>query len=255
MKQKVVIMTSGGLDSYIAYYFAKAKGLEPIPVWVNLGQPYALKEEKAIDNFEFANEVRKIHIDLIREEFGNVPDINHWIIPGRNLLLVLIGAHFGERIWLCALEGEQHKFARERDKTPEFFHLSSGLLTYVFDIVRPETIVETPFFDMTKTDIVRWALQNGLTAKQLLNTSSCYEGKTGRQCGKCGTCFKRWIAFINNGIQEDYDYPPYGPENLYAQDSIQKMKEAWQKQDFSHYSEKRIKETFNALEKVDIKVI
>jgi len=240
-------MTSGGLDSYIACYYAKKKGYEPVPVWIDIGQPYARKEEKSIDSFEFAPEVKKIHLDLIRDEFGNVPDINHWIIPGRNLLFAVIGATFGDRIWICALDGEMHKFARERDKTPEFYHLTSGLLTYVFDIIRPETIVETPFAHFTKTEEVRWALENGLTAEQLKKTSSCYDGKTGGHCGRCGTCFKRWVAFKNNGIEEEYDYPPYGEENVYAQESIKKMKEAKEKGDFSHYSEKRINETFNAL--------
>jgi len=254
-KQKVVIMTSGGLDSYVAYYYAKKMGYEPVPVWVDLGQPYAKKEEASIDSFEFANEVKKIHIDLLRPEFNNVPDINHWIIPGRNLLLAVIGASFGDRVWICALDGEMHKFARERDKTPEFYHLSSGLLTYVFDILRPETVVETPFANMTKTEIVKWALENGITPEQLLKTSSCYDGEAGKPCGKCGTCFKRWVALTNNGLSEEYEYPPYGEENLYAQDSIKKMKEAWDKKDFSHYSEKRIKETFSALEKAGIKIL
>lgn len=246
--KRVAIMTSGGLDSYIAYYYAKKHGLEPVPIWINLGQPYAKKEEKAIDSFEFR--VRKITCDVLREEFGNKPTVDNWIIPGRNLLLALIGAMFADRVWITALDGEMHKYAKERDKSPEFFHLTSGLFTYVFDVIRPETIVETPFKHMSKTEIVEWAITNGISEEQLLRTSSCYHEKL-RNCGLCGTCFKRWIAMTNNGIKEEYANPPWKCD--YARKTVKEMLEASKKKDYSHYSKKRQEETFRALKIAGVK--
>ena len=241
----VAILTSGGLDSYIARYYAEKHNYKPISIWVDLGQSYARKEEAAIDSFEF--DVRKISCNILRNEFGNVDTVDNWIIPGRNTLLALIGAMFAKRVWITALSTEMHKFARERDKSPEFYHLTSGLFTYVFDIKRPETVVETPFKTMSKTEIVAWALDNGITGKQLMSTSTCYSGEEAH-CGFCGACFKRWIAMINNGIYESYESNPW--EGDYAVKTIREMLKADKEKVYNHYSKKRIVETKRALHTV-----
>ena len=247
--QRVSIMTSGGLDSYIAYYYELSLGFIPLPIFVNLGQPYYEKELEAIKRFKYFDTIRFVDAVIMKKEWGNTPTVNNWIIPARNLFLVTIGAMYSGRVWLQALDGETHKFARERDKTPEFFHLSSGLLTYVCDIERPETIVETPFGELTKTEVVEWALSNGISEGELLLTTSCYH-ESERNCGQCGTCFKRWIAMINNGIGEEYGVEPW--TNEYARNSIKATQKAMSEGDYSHYSKKRCEETMAALSKVGL---
>jgi len=237
---KISIMMSGGLDSYVAYYYAKNLGYEPLPIWIDIGQPYNKKEEAAIDSFEFP--VRKIKADLLRKEWDNLPTIDKQIIPARNLLFTIIGSMFSERIWIMALDGEMH--GKENDKTKKFFADTTALLTYVLNYFRPETIVETPFEKMSKTEVVRWALANGLTKEQLLKTSTCYHEKK-RNCGECGTCFKRWIAMKNNGIDEKYLTPPW--LNSYAQETVGSMHLALRDNDYSRFTQKRIIETFGAL--------
>jgi hypothetical protein len=69
--------------------------------------------------------------------------------------------------------------------------------------------VKFPFADagMNKLDIVRWALDNNITSKELISTYSCHypEGP----CGKCVQCVKRYFIFLEFGISEDYkNYPP-----------------------------------------------
>ena len=153
---RVSIMVSGGLDSYIAYYYALKNGYIPDAIWVNLGQPYWKKEEEKVNSFEFP--VKKIKIDLLREEFGNLPTPQKQIIPGRNLFLAYIGAFFNERVWIVALETEMHTYARERDKSWKFYRDTTELFTYIFNYVRENTIVETPFSHLSKTEIVRLSL-------------------------------------------------------------------------------------------------
>jgi len=29
----------------------------------------------------------------------------------------------------------------------------------------------------------------------------------GLPCGRCSACFRRWVAFKNNGLEEEYEYP------------------------------------------------
>ena len=237
--RKTVVLVSGGLDSYIAWRMAP----EPkTALWVDLGQPYARKELESIE---------RLRVPVERVEIkGYLPykqDFSEWAIPGRNLLLSIIGATRGNIVWLSALDGEMHKLARERDKTPEFFHLTSGLLTYVFDMSQFETIVETPFRNFTKTGVVKLGLEIGVTAEEMKQTSSCYHGEL-RNCGLCGTCFKRWIAMVNNGIEEEYLSPPW--KNDYAIRTIDEMIAAEAKGDYRYYSRSRIRDTMKALERV-----
>ena len=235
----VAVMVSGGLDSFIAIEFAKSLGYRPLPLFVDYGQPYTNKEIESLNKNKVEYEKVKV------EGFINkkvTPD--DWIVPGRNLLLAMFGAIRAGRVWIGALDGEMHKYAREKDKTPEFFYASSALLTYVLDIIRPDTIIETPFKYLTKTEVVAWAISHGITKEQLLNTSSCYDEQD-INCGVCSTCFKRWVAMKNNGIEEAYKRNPVN--NAYGAKTVFGMKQAYTYKKFTHYSLKRCLETFKAI--------
>lgn len=255
MNKKLTLLVSGGLDSVIAYYYALANGYaedEIFPIWFDLGQPYNWKEEQVIDRLPF--KVNKMHIDLIREEFDNVPtpESDKQIIPGRNLLFAVIGASFGDTIWLSALDGERNPFAKERDKSEKFFADATDLLTYVFNILRPETKLETPFKDMTKREAVKWALDNGVSKELLMMTSTCYDDKE-KACGVCPTCFKRWVAMYSNGIEEEHSEanPPelVLKKGTWHNEYVQNLLHCLEMKEHSHYSEKRCKETIEALDK------
>lgn len=240
MNKDVVVLLSGGLDSFVAYHYAKHEGINPLALWLDIGQPYARKEEEAIDSFDFS--VRKIRMNLLQHEWGNMPTPEQQIIPARNLLFTVIGSMFGGRVWVSALHGEQH--GREHDKSERYFKDTSALLTYVLDYLREETLVETPFAHLSKTEVVAWALSHGIPASALLKTSTCYDEQI-RNCGRCGTCFKRWIAMTNNGISENYASPPWLCD--YAKSTIDGMREAVREKDYSRFTQKRCQETFSAL--------
>jgi len=239
---KVCIMVSGGLDSFVSIKYAKSLGLEPYPVFISFGQPYVEKEREALATLDV--KYKEVKVDgWLQTEITT----DNWIIPGRNLLFAVIGASFADRVWLGALSGEQHAFAREHDKSHKFFREATNLLSYIFEIQQSKTIIETPFGHFTKTKVVQWALAHGIGEEKLKLTSSCYHGKL-HNCGICGTCFKRWIAMINNDIFELYESKPW--ENLYARRTSVEMWNAWKEKSYSHYSWGRISETFRALQKV-----
>jgi len=185
---------------------------------------------------------------LIQEKFNNIPTKDHpnQIIPGRNLIMATIAASFGERIWMMALDGETHMNTIERDKSTKFFQDTTNLLTYIFNVKRDITVLESPFMNMSKTDIVKWAIDHGVSEEFLKNTSTCYDESL-HNCGECGTCFKRWISFKNNGVEEEYTKNPWESDD--AKKLIANYKEAFINNDFSHYTKKRIEETFEALKK------
>jgi 7-cyano-7-deazaguanine synthase in queuosine biosynthesis len=246
----VCIPVSGGLDSYIAYRYALTLGFSKVvPMFLNYGQPYLSKELNAVDKL-YGNDVIKVTADLAHEHLNNVPTLTKQEVYGRNLLIAFYGALLGDIIWLAALETEMNPTA-VRDKHPEFFHLSSAVLTYVMKSLRFNVVVDTPFSNYTKSDIVSLALGTLNISKELiLDTTSCYH-ETHLNCGICSTCFKRWISMVNNDIDEKY-YSPI-EKNEYGINIIKAMRKELETNIYSgRFSEKRFEETNRALLKTGL---
>lgn len=206
----VAIMVSGWLDSYVMYFYAKKNWYKPIPIWVDLWQPYKAKELEAIKQFEFYDEIIKVN-------FSDYTKTMVWdIIPWRNLLLGVIGANYWEEVWIWALYWEWT--GKNMDKSYKFFEDTSKILTYNFQMLREYTFIKTPFFHLTKAGLVKRALENWLTKEQLFKTSTCYDEKE-HNCWRCPTCFKRYVAMKLNWIDEEFKTNPL--ESEYAK----KMKE------------------------------
>ncbi len=239
----VSIMFSGGLDSMIMYHYAKAQGLDPVCIYLNMGHPYAHKEIAAMHRkSEWMPKVEMINtvelFPLIEKRLSNQ------IIPSRNLLLATIGGMFSPRVWLGALDGEQ--LGKEHDKSPRFFKDSSTLLSFTNEFFQPQTRVEAPFGNMSKSETVHWALEYGIPLEELLATSSCYDGEKD-MCGKCITCQKRASAFILNGIIEPgYESNPFNSN--YHKELCREIPEAVAQNDYSRFTPKRCSEFFKTLD-------
>jgi len=253
---KLAIMWSGGMDTTIAYFYAVKNGYSPkeiVMIHLDLGHPYEWKEKKAIEMLLPYIKADYLHfkIDLLRKELGNLPTPEKQVIPARNSLISWLGAFFADRVWICALDGEMHRFMPDKNHT--FFTLTSGYLSYVFD---KDITIETPFARMSKTELARWFVDNygkEFAEEVLEKTVTCYDEKEWA-CGECSTCFKRWIAYVNAGLDWRKYWKDKKPwESKEAKKLIEKYKKALEEKDFSHYSEKRIFETIFALKKIGIK--
>lgn len=218
----VAVLVSGGLDSYIAYLLAEEEFERAVPVFVNLNQPYVEKELKACKKL-FGDKLVIVNAELCEEKLNNVPTLIKNEIYGRNVLLALYGAILARNVWLASIPTENIL----RDNSPEFFHMCSALFTYLLKNKRPETVVETPFSNHTKSSIVKLALDMGCPKEQLLLTTSCYAGDT-HNCGQCAPCLKRWVAMTNNHIEEEYESTPYLGD--YAKGMIPKMLAVYEEQ-------------------------
>jgi hypothetical protein len=68
-----------------------------------------------------------------------------------------------------------------------------------------------PFIDMTKTQLLGKYLSSGGSLDELTRyTVSCYDEQEGF-CGGCMSCFRRYVAEVNNGLET---------RNLYSQDPM-----------------------------------
>lgn len=236
-RKKLGICFSGGMDSYIAYHYAiKKYGMKPediICLNFDISHPYYEKEKNALDSFGI--DYKTMKVDLCREDLANVPDITNYVIPARNMIFASIMGSLADCVWISGMKFENH--ALMYDKNEHFFQLASLMLT---QSTGKSTVVESPFLNMTKTDTIAWALANGITKEDLAKTTSCYH-PTKHRCGECSLCFKRNIAMLANGIEEEYDTDPM--QSAEATKLITKYKKALADNDFSHYKKARILET------------
>ncbi|RLE25622.1 MAG: hypothetical protein DRJ65_07285, partial [Acidobacteria bacterium] len=223
-------------------HYAVHLGEDPTAIYFDINSPYREKEIAAIESLEIPVAIKKV--DLIMPEDRITP--TEQIIRGRNFILAALGAYFGNEVWLGALYGEIHNHMP--DKSNKFKDDFNAIAEYVYHAYAARLVY--PFEHMTKTEVVSWALENGITPERLMRTNTCYD-PVEQRCGRCSTCFKRWTAMINNGIEEEYPIEPH--ESEAAQSLLSAYQSAIGENDFSHYGKKRIEETKTALGKIGIK--
>lgn len=272
MDKEVAVLISGGIDSLVALNHAiKVYGTSNVvAVYVDVGQPYKKKEESFLASYFDSPSNKdiqfvKVKADLALPQLNNVPTIESQEIFGRNLLLAFYGSLLAKRVWLSSLATEINATA-VRDKQPEFMHMTTALMTFLMKNRRMETIIESPFDTLTKTEVVRYAITHfskvairlkgvalmglGMQEKDILNSVSCYDPDH-HSCGKCSTCAKRWIAFQNNGLADAQNWAFDPTKNKYLKEITYLMRKEVNKgvkeTPFSRFSEARKRETHNAL--------
>jgi 7-cyano-7-deazaguanine synthase in queuosine biosynthesis len=156
-------------------------------------------------------------------------------IPLRNAFLIMIASKYDKDVVLVLQRGEMEI----PDRSVYFVNTFGEWLTFLWN---EQVTVSTPFFDMTKTDMVKWYLDRGLDPNILISTRSCYSPEE-KPCGNCAACFRRWVAFTNCGLEEEYDYP------IKNFDGLKKYVDKMQR---GLYEEKRTSETLLALKKAGI---
>src|SRR5690606_25260923 len=95
--RKAVLLSSGGMDTFLLAHHLKANGVEAEHVFVDVGQSYAQKEEAAA-MFVAATVAAPFHrcsgAQLARYEHPS------GIIPFRNAELILNAAQYGDDIYM-----------------------------------------------------------------------------------------------------------------------------------------------------------
>lgn len=239
----ILILYSGGLDSLIMKRYAEVKYPEAKVhcVFYDIGQEYVEKERAALPPF-----VEQRVLPWLTSEskiFGKEGTVSGQIfIPGRNLLLAVAAAcqFLPDEIWLGALLGETHEASTDKNWT--FLKKTTDVLQYVLSPFDAAPKVRFPLAEdgLNKLTATQWALENGITADQIHNSSSCLSGEPGR-CGRCVVCLRRWGIFNQLGIPETYNVDPLQTDEMRAMVNEMTMG--------SHYDEHRCSEILPALPK------
>jgi 7-cyano-7-deazaguanine synthase len=217
----MLLLFSGGLDSYIAWNYLG----RPDTIYFDLGHRYCAHE---LERVKYLAPKTKIvtNINLAEHEKKDAD------IPMRNAFLLMFASYYDTELALIVQRGEM----TIPDRSPKFFEDFGKWLSFLNN--QPITIM-SPFFDMTKTQMVKWYVETGLSKEDLLYTRSCYSpGEL--PCGACSACFRRWVALTNNRLSEKYQNNIFGYKEITRY--IREMKEG-------KYDPLRSEETFDALMK------
>jgi 7-cyano-7-deazaguanine synthase len=186
------LLFSGGLDSLVAFHYLG----RPPCVHVNLHGPYSNKEWDTVLKLK---KILNLDLEAVDLGFDKQPFYKlseDAFIPARNLFLATVGSWYGSKVCIGGIKGDNVE-----DNNPEAHKQMSGILSAQS---RKTIEVFSPFWEMTKADIVAWYLEHVGDEELLHLSTSCYH-PTELQCGNCGSCFRKWIALKINGIDPQYD--------------------------------------------------
>ena len=234
---KNVCLTSGGADSTIAWYYVD----KPHGLYIDLGQPYAAKERKALDSLG----IIYTYVNMRGCHLADKP----WkhIIPGRNFLFLCIAAEMlkdNGSIWFAMVEGEGAD-SDKGDKSLMFVSLFEDW----YKACTGRTIYVQTMVDRTKAGWLDWTTDHdGLTDIIRRKTVTCFSSQEG-QCGSCQACLRKYLSFISIGmdIYKDFQHHPMVGAVEYVKKYENLLAYTLGKEDFSHYSRRRCHEDLNAI--------
>jgi 7-cyano-7-deazaguanine synthase len=223
IKQKVVVLASGGMDSVTALYDAAEKYQVIAGASFDYGAkhnpreiPFAayhclqLQVQHIVISLDFINQLFKS--DLLKSG-GAIPEghyeelsMKQTVVPFRNGIMMAIVAGYAESVEATGLVIAAHSgdHAIYPDCREEFMK-SMGNAIRLGTYQQVELI--RPFIKMNKAGIAKRGQELGVDFSQ---TWSCYKGGD-LHCGKCGTCVERREAFMVAGIMDPTVYKEEGP--------------------------------------------
>jgi 7-cyano-7-deazaguanine synthase len=217
MAQKVVVIFSGGMDSYTVLNHAIQQGLEVYALSFNYGQRHLKELEYAKQAcIELGVHHKVVDISAINQLIGGsslTSDIEvaegHYqeqsmkttVVPNRNMILLSMAIGYavslnGTQVYYGAHSGDHDIYP---DCRPEFVEKMND----VSAIANYEAVeIVTPYLNVSKIDILTAGLNMQLDYGK---TWTCYNGRA-KACGKCGACQERLEAFAKNNATDPLDY-------------------------------------------------
>ena len=217
MSQKVVVIFSGGMDSFTVLNLVVKQGLEVFALSFDYGQ----RHKKELDYAARACQALGVHhkvvdISAINQLIGGsslTADIEvaegHYeensmkstVVPNRNMILLSMAVGYAvsidaNKVYYGAHSGDHAIYP---DCRPEFVHKMNDVCA----IANYEAVeIVTPYLEVSKTAILTAGLEMDLDYNL---TWTCYNGRE-KACGKCGACQERLEAFTDNGVSDPLEY-------------------------------------------------
>jgi 7-cyano-7-deazaguanine synthase len=217
MVQKVVVIFSGGMDSFTVLNMAHQEGYEVYALSFNYGQRHKKELEYASRACAQLSVNHKIiDISAINELIGGssltsdiaVPEghyaqasMKQTVVPNRNMILLSMAVGYAvsleaSKVYYGAHSGDHAIYP---DCRPEFVERMNDVCAIAnYDKVE----IVSPFLYQSKIDILAAGLKLELDYNL---TWTCYNGRE-KACGKCGACQERLEAFAKNDCTDPLAY-------------------------------------------------
>jgi 7-cyano-7-deazaguanine synthase len=218
---KAIVLLSGGLDSATCLLIALAEGFEVYALSFDYGQRHSVELDRArtLARFYGVREHRVARLDLPWPGASALTDPGQPVprnalgreaipvtyVPARNTLFLAHALAWGEAIGAGTIfiGANALDYSGYPDCRPEFleaFEKMANLGTRAGVEGALSFEIRAPLLAMTKTEIVKRALDLGLEFEL---TTSCYDPSAeGVPCGACDSCLLREKGFREAGITD-----------------------------------------------------
>ena len=219
MKEKAVVLLSGGMDSTTALYLARTKGYKPFCLCFDYGQ----RQRKEINSAKFIAKKTKCELKIVKfnlpwkgsalldrkiavEKNRNLnkplQEIPATYVPARNTIFLSFALSYAEVIGaeVIFIGTNIRDWSGYPDCRPEYLELVEKVFqTGTKKGFSGEKIkILAPLVHKTKAQIVKTGLRLGVPYEL---TWSCYQGNK-EPCGKCDSCRLRAKGFKEAGIPD-----------------------------------------------------
>lgn len=215
MRNKAVVLLSGGLDSATALYIAKSAGYECLCLIFDYGQRHRREISFAKRLAQKAGckwQVLKIGLpwkgSALLDKNRKVPgykkrsDIPSTYVPGRNIIFLSFALSFAESAGAGAIYIGAHAqdYSGYPDCRPEFFRAYEKMAACgtKAGVEKKAIKIKAPLLNKAKAQIIRIGHRLGVPFEL---TRSCYRGGDS-PCGKCDSCYFRAKGFLEAGLKD-----------------------------------------------------
>jgi 7-cyano-7-deazaguanine synthase len=212
----IVMLLSGGLDSYTAAAILKAEGFELFALSVSYGQRHAVELEAArrvaaalgvARHLELAVDLSRVGGSALTADIevpkGRTIDASIPItyVPARNTVFLSLALAWAEAIGAfdLGIGANALDYSGYPDCRPEYLRAFEAMANVATKagVEGRRFRIHAPLLHMSKADIVRRGIALGLDYGL---THSCYDPDgAGHPCGRCDSCLLRARGFAEAG--------------------------------------------------------
>lgn len=217
MKEKVIVILSGGMDSTTLLYDVINQGYDVYALSFNYNQKHK-KELIYAEGTCFKLKIPHKIVDLnvlnqlapssLTRDNWDVPEghyagenMKQTVVPNRNMVLLSLATSYAISIDAKKIFYGAH--AGDHDIYPD---CRKEFVEKMRDVIKicdwKEVELEAPYLDMDKGDI---AIKGKELNVDYSLTWTCYKGKE-KACGKCGSCTERLEAFQKAEMEDPIKY-------------------------------------------------
>ncbi|MFQ3175832.1 MAG: 7-cyano-7-deazaguanine synthase [Psychromonas sp.] len=218
MSKKVVVIYSGGMDSFTVLHKAMQQGLSPYALTFDYGQRHIKEIEvarkvceelgvhhkvidiSAINQLIGGSSLTDSSIDVAQGHYQQ-ENMKSTVVPNRNMILLSLAIGYAvslgaEQVYYGAHSGDHEIYPDCRPIFVEKMNDVAAVANY------EKVEIFSPYLNNNKSGILKDGMAMGLDYSK---TWTCYNGRE-KACGKCGSCVERLEAFATNGINDPIEY-------------------------------------------------